>query len=187
MTDRAKLYTVDEFEQFIDLPENADRRFELIDGEIVEKLPTEEHSAVAGNIYAALRAFVNPRKMGRVLFEVRHRLPNDHDNSYVPDVEFTRAERVKPLVTQGAVPQLPDLAVEVKSPSDRLPAMRRKALYYLDNGVQLVWLVYPDTQRIEVLGVDTLKTLIMGDVLDGGDVIPGFVMPVESVFADQTA
>ncbi len=184
MTDRAKLYTVDEFEQFIDLPENADRLFELIDGEIAEKVPTEEHSIVAGNIYAALRAFVKPRNLGRVLFEVRHQLTGDTENSRLPDVEFTRAERVQPVVKRGAVPQLPDLAVEVKSPTDRAAVMRRKALYYLENGVQLVCLVYPDTQRIEVLGPDTLKTLIMGDTLDGGDVLPGFTLSVKDVFEE---
>ncbi len=185
MSDQVKLHTVDEFERFIDLPENADRLFELIDGEIVEKLPTEEHSSAAGNIYVGLRAFVNPRKLGRVLFEVRHQLPNEDDNSRLPDVEFTRAERVKPLVARGAVPQLPDLAVEVKSPNDRYTTMRRKALYYLDNGVQLVWLVYPETRRIEVWTNETSKTLDMGDVLNGGDVLPGFTMSVEDVFADQ--
>ena len=185
MSDQVKLYTVDEFEQFSALPENADRLFELIDGEIVEKVPTEEHSAIAGNIYAALRAFVNPHKLGRVLFEVRHQLPNDADNSRLPDVEFTRAERVKPLVTRGAVTQLPDLAVEVKSHTDRHTAMRRKALYYLDNGLQLVWLVYPDTRRIEVWTNDTSQTLVSGETLDGGDVIPGFTMPVAEVFAEQ--
>lgn len=185
MSDRAKLYTVDEFEQFIDLPENADRLFELVDGEIVEKLPTEEHSVVAGNIAFALRTFTQPRKLGRVLFEVRHQLLNDDRNSYLPDVEFTRSERKQPIVTQGAVPQLPDLAVEVKSPSDSRAAMRRKAVYYLDNGVSLVWLVYPNTQQIEVWTNENFNTMGVNDTLDGGDVIPGFAMPVADVFADQ--
>ena len=107
----------------------------------------------------------------------------DRHNAVLPDVEFTRSARLAPLVTEGAVPHFPDLAVEVKSPDDRAAAMRRKALYYLDNGVQLVWLVYPDTQRIEVWTTETSKTLVTGDFLDGGDVLPGFVMSLEDVFA----
>ncbi len=48
-----KLYTVEEFEQIADSPENAHRLLELIDGEIVEKMPNEEHGIVAMNIAAA--------------------------------------------------------------------------------------------------------------------------------------
>ena len=147
-------------------------------------MPTEEHSIVAGNIFAALRAFVKPRNLGRVLFEARHQLIDDTRNSHLPDVEFTRAERVKPVVKRGGIEHLPDLAVEVKSPNDRLAAMRRKAVYYLDNGVSLVWLVYPDTQRIDVWTTETSETLVMGDMLDGGDVLPGFTMSLEDVFAE---
>ncbi|MCK6580553.1 MAG: Uma2 family endonuclease [Anaerolineae bacterium] len=44
MTDRERLYTAEEFEQFIRTPENRARRLELIEGEIVERaMPTEEH------------------------------------------------------------------------------------------------------------------------------------------------
>ena len=185
MSDRIKLYTVEEFEQFIDLPENADRLFELIDGEIVENVPTEEHSVVVGNIAFALQTFTQPRKLGRVLSEVRHQIPGDNHNSYLPDVEFTHANRIKPIVTQGAVPHLPDLAVEVKSPNDSRAALRRKALYYLDNGVQVVWLVYPDTRQIEVWTNEVSKTLAIEDTLDSGAVLPGFTMSVDAVFADQ--
>ncbi len=44
---REQLYTVDEFEELLKLPENAGRLLELIDGEIVEKMPTEEHGSIA--------------------------------------------------------------------------------------------------------------------------------------------
>src|SRR5215207_3862350 len=118
MVVREHLTTVEEFEAFISQSENSDRIFELIDGEIVEKMPTEEHSITVGNTYTFLREFVKPRNLGRVAFEVRRQMPDDQHNARLPDVEFTSTERLLPVVRKGAVPQMPDLAVEVKSPND---------------------------------------------------------------------
>lgn len=182
MVDQVKLVTVDEFEEYVARSENADRRFELIDGEIVEKVPTEEHSLIAGNLYAALRAFVKPNGLGRVAFEVRHKQPGDFHNARLPDVEFTRKERVQPVVSTGSVAHMPDLAVEVKSPTDSYIDLRKKALYYLENGTQLVWLVYPAKQQIEIWTGDTSKTIGLEDTLDGGDLLPGFLLPVREIF-----
>ena len=181
--DPTKLYTVDEFEQFISLPENVDRLFELINGEIAEKLPTEEYSLTVGNFYLALRLFVEPRDLGRVAFEVRRRMPNDKRNARLPDAEFTSKERLLPVVKKGAVPQMPDLVIEVKSPSDSLIELREKAIFYLRNGTRLVWLALPDKHQIEIHTSDNaVKTLGIDDTLDGGDVLPGFTMAVKDVF-----
>jgi Uma2 family endonuclease len=182
MTVQEKRTSSDAFEVFLAHPDNAERLFELIDGEIVEKVPTEEHSLVVGNLYFALRRFVEERDLGRVAFEVRRRVPHDTHNSRLPDAEFTRKERVLPVVTQGAVPQMPDLAIEVKSPNDSFKKLRDKAAYYLANGTRVVWLVYPAQRIITVLTADSEDILGIDDTLDGGDVLPGFRMAVKDVF-----
>jgi Uma2 family endonuclease len=177
-----KLYTVTEFEAFLAEPENSERRFELIDGEIVEKMPTEEHSIVAGNFYVPLRTYAKTHG-GRALFEVRRRPEGDNYNDRLPDVEYTSAERLLPVVKKGSVPQMPDLAVEIKSPTDSYIKLREKALYYLKNGTRLVWLVFPERQQIEIHRSDApVQTLGIDDTLDGGDVLPGFTMPVKDAF-----
>lgn len=51
MVIQTKSYTIEEFEEFIARPENGDRVFELIHGEIVEKVPTEEHSMAIESIF----------------------------------------------------------------------------------------------------------------------------------------
>lgn len=174
-----------EFQAFLLRDPSAERRFELIDGEIIESLPTEEHSIIAGNLYAALRAFVKAHQRGRVLFEARHERPGDHAHSLIPDVEFTRAERVQPILTEGVIPYLPDLVIEIKSPTDRYADLRKKALYYLENGVELVWLVYPAKQQVEVwTDTDTVKTFGIEDTLSGGEVLPGFTLPVRDLFTE---
>ena len=167
------------------LPENTERLFELIDGEIVEKVPTELHSIVAGNFYSSLREFAKPRKLGRVVFEVRYRVPNDERNTRVPDVSFTRTERLLPVVEQGTVPQIPDLCIEVQSPDDSPKEMRDKAAYYLANGARLVWLAYTKKRQVEALYPDGEFDIFSGgDTLTGGDVIPGFSIRVSSLFEE---
>jgi Uma2 family endonuclease len=175
--------TVEEFERFLCMPENAGRLFELINGEIVEKMPTEEHGVIAINIAYELRGYVKQHKSGRVGVEVRHRMPQDDLNSRLPDLSFTTARR--PLVREGSVPEMPDLAIEIQSPDDTITAMREKADYYLTNGARLVWLVYPHKRLIEVYRPDAdIEILLESDTLTGGDVLPGFSMPVTDVFED---
>ena len=179
-------YTVEEFEQLFAQAEYGDRLLELIHGEIVEKMPTEEHGVVAGNIFAPLHNFVTPQRIGRVGFEVRHRPPTDAYNSRLPDISFSSVRR--PIVTKGSVPTMPDLAVEVQSPDDTIKEMREKATYYLANGAKLVWLVYPCKRIIEVYYANgEIDIFHEGETLSGEDVLPGFTLPVVGIFADPLA
>ena len=182
MAIQSQLYTVDEFERLLEQPENSDRLLELIDGEIVEKMPTEEHGIVVLKIGSRLLIFVDLTKIGRVGVEIRHRNPEDNYNDRLPDISFT-ADTTTPVVTKGAVLRFPDLAVEVKSPSDSYRQMREKAAYYLANGTKMVWLVYPEKRIIEVYRADgEIQILTEDDMLDGGDVLPGFSMSVSDIF-----
>jgi Uma2 family endonuclease len=83
---------------------------------------------------------------------------------------------------------MPDLAVEIKSPDDTVKELREKAAYYLANGARLVWLIYPAKHMVEVYTPDgDVEILVEGDLLTGGDVLPGFSLPVAEVFADPLA
>ena len=186
MTVLEKQITVAEFEQLLALPQNQDRLLELIHGEIVEKMPTEEHGLLSGNIITSLNNFVKPRRLGRVGTEVRHRHAKDARNARLPDISFTSVKR--PLVTKGSVPQFPELAVEIKSPDDTVRHLREKADYYLANGVQQVWLVYPEQQMVEVYTLDgDVELLFVGDQITGGELLPDFFMPVAEIFEDPLA
>jgi Uma2 family endonuclease len=182
---QSRLYTVDEFEQYADSPENSERLLELIDGEIVEKMPNEEHGMVSINLTTPLDIFIRKNKSGRLVVEVRYRAPGDTRNACIPDIAFRAGN--KPLVKRGSVPELPDLAVEIKSPDDSLKAVREKVRYYLANGVRLVWLVLPAQKVIEVYTPSEEFILTEADTLSGGDVLPGFALSVREVFADPMA
>ncbi|MBZ0299229.1 MAG: Uma2 family endonuclease [Anaerolineae bacterium] len=185
---RPAVYTIEEFEHFAGQPENADRRFELIDGEIVEKMPTEEHGVIAALIVARIVIFLEQHAIGgRAAVEPRHRMPEDRHNSRVPDIAFTSAERLLPLTRKGAVPQMPDLAVEIRSPDDPVSLLRAKASYYLANGSRMVWLIFPEQRLVEVYRPDEDVLLLVDhatrhDVLDGAAVLPGFSLALNDIF-----
>jgi Uma2 family endonuclease len=185
MEARQLLYTVKEFEQIADQPENRDRLLELIDGEMVEKVPTQKHGMCAGNIYGYLWNHVREKRSGRVVMEVRYRTTGDKRNARIPDVSYTSGNA--PPVEKGSVPQMPDLAVEVKSPDDSLKSMRAKARYYLAHGTKLVWLVESQKRFVEVYSLDDEQVLFENDILASGEVLPGFQMPVSAVFEDTAA
>lgn len=81
--------TVDEFERFVEQPEHRDRRFELIDGAIVEVSPSELHGLIAARLAMRLGVFVEERRLGRVAVEARYHVVGDDRNAVLPDVSFT--------------------------------------------------------------------------------------------------
>jgi len=186
MVIQSRLYTISEFEAFADTEENGHRLFELIDGEIVEKVPTELHGIIAANFTIEIGIYLKLNKIGRVAIEPRHKAPNDDHNARLPDVAFTSNERALPIVTKGSVPQLPDLAIEIKSPTDTYVKMRNKAAFYIANGCRMVWLVYPEKRMIEVYQPNTdVEILLENERLSGGDVLLGFTITVSDVFPND--
>ena len=77
MAIQAQLYTVADFEHFLTLPEHRGRFFELIHGEIVEEVPTEEHGLIAANLCGFLWQYTRQSGIGRAVIEVRVRVPDD--------------------------------------------------------------------------------------------------------------
>jgi len=181
MAVQEKRYTLDEFHAFTEQPENRDRLFELIDGVIVEKMASFTPSYIAGRFIRFLGVFADDHGLGYV---------TSSDGSYIlapgmeliPDAAFISKIRL-PKFPDRQVKGPPDLAVEVKSPTDKESDLRKKAQTYLRYGTKMVWLVFPEDQRVEVYvqDQDVLEVGIDG-VLDGGDVLPGFMLPVRSIF-----
>jgi Uma2 family endonuclease len=187
MTLQTSITTLEQFEQFISLPENASRHFELIDGEIHEKMSASFlPSMIAANILWLLKNHVVEHELGYITGADGSYVvsPKDH---FMPDVGFIRKERL-PEIPSGSVPVAPDLAVEVVSPSDSIREVHKKALRYLAKGTQMVWVVYPEEQVIEVyrpsLGDDDARIQSLGieEAIDGGDSLPGLVLPLSKIF-----
>ncbi|HEX8204273.1 MAG TPA: Uma2 family endonuclease, partial [Isosphaeraceae bacterium] len=107
-----------------------------------------------------------------------------------PDVAFVSDER---WPRRRAVPEeeaawnvIPDLAVEVVSPTDRDEAGLAKVREYFQAGVRLVWKVYPRERVVHVYeSFTTIRVRTRADDLDGGEVVPGFRLPLATLFEEE--
>lgn len=161
-------------------------RGELIRGVLHQTVGTGiEHGEIAMNLGAMVRNFVRPNRLGRVVGpDAGIRLERDPDTVREPDIAYISAEKL-PLDTRvrGYAEVVPDLVVEIISPSDQPVSVQDKAQMWLRFGVQLVMLVDPDARTVTVLSQDgPAQTLTDADTLNGGDVIPGFTCPVQEIF-----
>jgi Uma2 family endonuclease len=177
------LVSLEDFERFLALPENADRVFELIGGEIIEKMPTQLHAYIIHMLSGFLFVFLRQNPIGYAYVEARYRLPGDEENDVIPDLSFVSKAKGA-VVRSGAAPYMPDLAVEAQSEGQSDKFMLDKAQTYLANGTRMVWIVYSNRQIVEVMTPTDRKLLTINDVLDGGDVLPGFSVPLRNIFPE---
>lgn len=177
-----KKVSYDEYEAFVSRPENADKIFELIDGEIVEKMPSFTPSRIGSRINHLISSYLDEHDIGYVTGEAGG-YKMSAENTFNPDVGYISKARL-PEEPDREAPVPPDFAVEVKSPTDRKREMRRKAEKYLEYGTRLVWLVFPEEQQVEVYSLleEDVITVDMSGVLDGKDVLPGFTLAVKDIF-----
>ncbi len=160
--------------------------YELVRGEVVQlTLPGAVHGAVVVNIAATLEAHVRAHDLGLVMVASGFVVEHSPDTVRGPDVSFVSRARI----AAGGVPvaffqKAPDLAVEVVSPSDTAAELEVKVRDYLRNGAMQVWLAYPESRTLHVYHRDgTARWYGENETLDGGDVLPGFSVPVREFFA----
>jgi len=174
-------------EELLRLPED-EWRYELVDGRLVRMSPTgREHGRVAMTLLRAIDRFVEEQRLGEVLQgETGFWISSEGqpDTVLAPDIAFTRRERVPGIDVKGFPRLAPDLVVEVVPPSQGRAEMRAKARRWLEAGVQLVWIVLPGLERVEVWRQGELdRVLTRDDELSGEDVLPGFGFPIEQLFS----
>jgi Uma2 family endonuclease len=165
----------------------GDDRVELIDGSIIEMVPSSEGSScIAATITYLLGMHVRPRKLGRIYSaDAGFVLFPDRETVRVPDVAFVRAERMPQGEARWHFPRLvPDLAVEVLSPTDQDRDVQAKVAMYQEAGVPLVWIVDPRAESVTVLALGQEPVTQAGaGTLDGGDVLPDLRIEVAEIFA----
>ncbi len=177
------LMTADEF---LLMPDGA-QRHELIRGEVQStSLAGGEHGRIGMQIAVPLAAAIEQQDLGEVFMAgTGFRIARDPDTVRAPDVSFLRAERWATLERpQGFIEGPPDLAVEVVSPSDSAEEVHERALSCLEAGVRLLWVVHPRGRTVTMYAPDrTARVLGNDDTLDGSDVVPGFRLSIQSIFA----
>ena len=121
--------------------------------------------------------------MGIVTGETGYHPPGDRYNLLLPDVAFISFGRAPDPFPDKLVPVMPDIAVEIKSPSNTLSELREKAGRYLRMGSTLVWVIFPSEQKVEVhRPQQPAETLGLEDSLSGDAVLPGFELALRRLF-----
>jgi Uma2 family endonuclease len=165
--------------------------YETVHGQRVEMPPMSVGAAMtASRIGFALNAFARPKRLGEAFTEllIHLPLPEDASRDRRPDVSFFAFPRspstLAELPDANAWDVIPDLAIEVTSPSDRAEAQRGKVLEYFRAGVRLVWVVYPNLRVIDVYDTPTTIRVFGPDgTLTGNPVLPGFQLSLADLFA----
>ncbi len=161
-------------------------RGELIKGEFRETMSAGvTHGKVVINVAGELRSFVRPRRLGSLMgSDTGILLERDPDTVREPDIAYISAERMSlGADVPGYSEIVPDLVVEVVSPGDTRQEVDDKVRMWLNYGARLVWAIYPSTRTVSVNPArGGSSTLTQDDVLDGGDVLPGFFWNVGDIF-----
>ena len=158
--------------------------YELVDGKLRTRPLGAKSSWVGGRIYGLLFTFLAKNPLGHLFISDCGYTCFPGNMLRKPDVSFVRLGRLEgEEIPSGWLAIPPDLAVEVLSPGDVADDMDQKVQEYLKAGVRLVWEVHPTSKTVIVHRAGgTIAALNETDSLDGEDVIPGFSIPLASIF-----
>ena len=166
-----------------------DMLYEVVDGQVVEKSMGAFETGIASLLVEILGPFARANRLGRFFGEMLFRIDIGQDLQRRPDVAFVSHARWPYNRRVPDVPvwdMVPDLAIEVISPSNSASAVLRKVHDYFKAGVTRVWVVYPEQAEVYIYSTPKQVQVVgIGQELDGGDLLPGFRLPVAVLFEDE--
>jgi Uma2 family endonuclease len=163
----------------------SERSFEIVKGKLVEKHMGLIESLIASLLQARLGLFCRDHRLGRVM-KTPFAIPGS-GNDRKPDVAYVSyqtwaANRQIPRVNAWVV--VPDLAVEVISPTDKAFDVIDKVREYFAGGVRQVWHVYSNVEQVLIFdSPSSVRILNRSDELIGDPVVPGFRMQLVDLFS----
>jgi len=168
---------------------DLDSLYEIVAGRRVEKPPMGTYEGVVGSVLVEMLApYARSNRLGRVVSEVLFRINKGDGPHRRPDVAFVSYERwprERKINSNNGWDIVPDLAVEVVSPSNTAEEVFGKIREYFQAGVRRVWIVLPVERQVYVYESSTkTKILGLGDALDGEDLLPGFRLALAVLFED---
>ncbi len=168
------------------ISEKEGRLCELVEGVLVEKPMGQHESRLAFWLGLHIGPIIIGKNLGRILgadgmLRLNPDLIRIPDLSFIAWDDFVDAEQF-----DAKVPAIgPTLAIEVLSESNTRAEMARKRQEYFDAGTVLYWEIDPDARTVDVYHSPTQMTrLTKSDTLDGENVIPGFALPLATLFSE---
>jgi len=165
-----------------------DLLYEVVDGQVVEKIVGAKQVEIAFKLAFALEWFARPKRLGRAITELIFRIDRVKDLQRRPDAAFISDAQWPTRRRAPDVPVwdiVPELAIEVISPNNSAKEVQRKIHEYFKAGARRVWVVCPDESEVyDYSSPKRIQVLQLGDELDGGDLLPGFRLPLAAIFED---
>ncbi|MBI2186516.1 MAG: Uma2 family endonuclease [Acidobacteria bacterium] len=175
--------TITTADELLRLPDDG-FRYELVNGELRRMTPSGyPHGVIVMNVTAPLHQHVRKHGLGQICAaETGFRIGRNPDTVRAPDAAFVRSVR-QGGQSEGFYEGAPDLAVEVLSPSDTVFEVEEKVAQWLRSGCTTVWVVNPRQRSVTVHNADgSVEVLTEADTLEGGELLPGFLLPVAEIF-----
>lgn len=185
MLTQTRLMTAEEF--LTRAPQ--DKRSELVKGEMIVMDPAgEEHGSEGMALAWRLAQFIATHKLGRsYMAETGFVLSRNPDTVRAPDFAFVSKERVpQGSRRRGFFEGAPDLAMEVASPHESAEDIQDKVIDYLSAGTRMVIYMHPRSKTITIYrSLSDIRVLTIQETLDGGDVLPGFRVPLREIYSEE--
>jgi Uma2 family endonuclease len=160
--------------------------YEVIDGVRVERESMGGFEMVLASwLCHLITSFAAGKKLGLAVNEVLFVLNASHNLQRRPDMAFVSYARWSTSVVarEPARNVVPDLAIEILSPTNLAEEIDCRITDYFQSKVRLLWVFYPDSGRVYVYQLPTHVSLLeRTDTLDGGEVLPGFRLPVAQLY-----
>ena len=158
---------------------------ELLDGRAYPKVsPKARHASVQGRPISIIDEQAGDRGFSGTEWRFKIGRADDTKTTFVPDVAYVSSERLRaiPEKERDEPPFAPDIAVEVRSPSDKLAFLRRKIERYLQTGSVLVLVADPDKRTIVAHDSGGARNYAVGDRFEH-PAIPWLTFDVAVIFA----
>jgi Uma2 family endonuclease len=171
-------------EQFDNYPFEEDKRYELDEGELIEMTrPAYKHNRVLIRLTARLFTFFERSPIGEVL-NSENLYALSQNTRRAPDLAIILGNRHSELENAKVIPIVPEIAIEILSPSETLRMIHRKLKQYFEAGVKEVWIIDPSDRTTEIWTGPHLpdRDVSSSDALTS-PLLPGFKLTLEDLFA----
>jgi Uma2 family endonuclease len=164
----------------VDAMRDGGSLYDLVDGKLEKRTMSIAAGRVVTRAGFLLHAWLDEHPIADVIdAETTFAcFPDDSRRARRGDVVVMLTERLTEEMLTGVVRVPPDLVLEVISPDDVFRVVLGKVAEWRAAGTQIVWLIEPATRRAMVFADTGDRILGEDDLLDGGNVLPGFARPL---------
>jgi Uma2 family endonuclease len=171
-------------EQFDQLPVEEGRKYELLDGELIEVASaTAKHNIILSTLTIDVGGYLKERKLGICFCDTEFAM--GVNQRLRPDLVIMLNATWK-KVDEDRLPLviMPEIAVEIVSPSEAAVELDRKMIAYLEAGVQEVWVIYPSSRHVIMKSATAIRDL-GGNARLESPLLPGWSMQVSDLFPEK--